>query len=48
MKRDFSKKIHIPFISAEDYDEQLIEKYNINVVKEEGYIYATALEQEQT
>lgn len=48
LKRDFSKKIHIPFISAEDYDEQLIEKYNINVVKEEGYIYATALEQEQT
>ena len=47
-KRGFAEKLHIAYLSAEDYDEQLIEKYNMNLVKEEGYIYSTALEQEHT
>jgi len=47
----FAEKISLRLFdpeSYEDYEEQLIEKYNINIVKEEGYIYATAREQENT
>lgn len=44
----FAKKAQIRLLDIEDYEEQLIEKYNINIIKEEGYIYATAREQEST
>lgn len=44
----FAKKAQIRLLDIGDYEEQLIEKYNINIIKEEGYIYATAREQEST
>lgn len=48
LKREFAKKIGIRFSDMEEYEEQLTEKYNINIIKEEGYIYATAREQKGT
>lgn len=48
LKYAFAEKINIRLGSIEEYDEQLIEKYNINIVKEEGYIYAAAVEQSET
>lgn len=44
----FAERINIKLQDIEDYEEQLIERYNINLIKEEGYIYATAQEQENT
>lgn len=44
----FAQKAGIRLFDIADYEEQLIEKYNINIIKEEGYIYATAREQEST
>ena len=46
LKMAFAERIGLRIFGEEEYEEQLIEKYNINVVKEEGYIYATAEEQE--
>lgn len=43
----FAEKIGIHPESMEDYDENLIEKYNIRMVKEEGYIYAARKEREE-
>lgn len=47
-KEKFAQKIKLKLFGIEDYEEQLIEKYNINIIKEEGYIYATAREQKST
>lgn len=44
----FASRIGVKLPDAEEYEEQLIEKYNMNVIKEEGYIYATAREQRNT
>ncbi len=44
----FAARIGIRLSDLEEYEEQLIEKYNINIIKEEGYIYATAREQQST
>ena len=44
----FGERIGIHPLGIEDYDEYLIEKYNINLVKEEGYIYAAQKEREDT
>lgn len=44
----FAERVQIHPQSIEDYDEYLIEKYNINLVKEEGYIYAAGQEREET
>lgn len=44
----FAGRVGIHPESINDYDEYLIEKYNINLVKEEGYIYAAQKEQEET
>lgn len=48
LKADFAKRAQIRLFDVEEFEEQLIEKYNINIIKEEGYIYATAQEQEST
>ena len=48
LKLSFAKKIQLTLWDVSEYEEQLIEKYNLNLVKEEGYIYATAIEQEET
>ncbi len=46
IKLEFAKKINIRVADAGEFEEQLIEKYNLNIIKEEGYIYATAQGQE--
>jgi ATP-binding cassette subfamily C protein len=48
IKEKFASRIWIKWLGTDDYEEQLIEKYNINIIKEEGYIYATAQEQKST
>lgn len=48
LKYAFARRLNIHLESMEEYDEQLIEKYNLNIVKEEGYIYAAAAEQRET
>lgn len=48
LKIAFAQRAQIRLFDAEEFEEQLIEKYNINIIKEEGYIYATAQEQEST
>lgn len=48
IKNTFALKVQIKLFDIQEYDEQLIEKYNINIIKEEGYIYATAREQKNT
>ena len=47
-REEFAKKAGVYQPDAGDFAEQLIEAYNINIIKEEGYIYATAREQEHT
>ncbi len=46
VREEFAKKAGVYQPDAGDFAEQLIEAYNI--IKEEGYIYATAREQEHT
>lgn len=48
VKTEFASRIKLRLFDLEEYEEQLIEKYNINIIKEEGYIYATAREQKST
>lgn len=48
VRETFAAAIGLKLFGIESYEEQLIEKYNINIIKEEGYIYATAQEQKQT
>ena len=48
VREEFAKKAGVYQPDAGDFAEQLIEAYNINIIKEEGYIYATAREQEHT
>jgi len=48
LRMSFAKRIEMRLFDAEEFEEQLIEKYNINIIKEEGYIYATAEEQKST
>ncbi len=44
----FAKRINLKLFSAEDFEEELIERYNLAAVKEEGYIYATKEEEKNT
>lgn len=46
LRLKFAERIGMKLLDMEEYEEQLIEKYNINIIKEEGYIYATAKEQQ--
>ena len=48
IKMDFAKMAGIFLFSPEEFEEEVVEQYDINIVKEEGYIYATSQEQEQT
>ena len=48
LKTEFAKKAKVFLPDAGEFEEQLIESYNINIIKEEGYIYATAREQQNT
>ena len=45
---EFAEKIQIHPANIEEYDEYLIEKYNFNLIKEEGYIYSASREQKET
>lgn len=47
-KTDFAKLIQVRLFSADEFEEEIVEQYNINIIKEEGYIYATSLEQQST
>lgn len=46
LKISFADRISLPLFDVCEFEEQLIEKYNLNLAKEEGFIYATANEQE--
>lgn len=48
LKESFAKRAGVYLPDAGGFEEQLIEAYNIQLIKEEGYIYATAKEQENT
>ena len=48
IKTEFAKAVGVRLFSADEFEEQMAEQYNINIIKEEGYIYATSLEQEKT
>lgn len=48
VKMDFAAVLGIRLFDVEEFEEQMVEQYNINIIKEEGGIYATSLEQEQT
>lgn len=48
LKENFAKRAGVYLPEAGGFEEQLIEAYHIHLVKEEGYIYATAREQETT
>ena len=37
----FAGRIGLRLFSAEDFEEELIERYNLQDIREEGYIYAT-------
>ncbi len=44
----FAGRIGLKLLSAEDFDEVLIEHYNLQSIKEEGYIYAMQEEEKAT
>jgi len=46
LKLSFAERIDLTLFDASEFEEQMIEKYNLNLAKEEGFIYATANEQE--
>ena len=48
IQMEFASRSGLRLFDIADYEEQLIEKYNMNIIKEEGYIYATAREQKST
>ena len=45
---EFVKKAHIANYGEESYEEQILEEYNRNLVKEENHIYMTQKEREET
>ncbi len=47
-KASFAKRLKIALFDIEEFEEQMVEKYQMNLIKEEGYIYATSQEQEAT
>lgn len=47
VKLAFAAGMDVRLFSPEEFEEQMVEQFNINMVKEEGVIYATALEQEK-
>lgn len=47
-KRNFANCIGIKYLNEDTYNELVVEKYRLNLVKEEGSIYATAEEQKST
>lgn len=44
--RSFAQRIHLHVTDIADYDEELIEQYNLDLVKEEGYLYRSHKERE--
>lgn len=48
IKEQFCRSAEILWFSAEEFEEQMIEQFNINKVKEEGYLYSVTLEQART
>lgn len=44
----FAKKIGIRYFDEDSYNEMVVEKYRLNLIKEEGAIYATSEEQRKT
>ena len=46
VRTSFAERIGLSLFDVSEFDEQMIEKYNLNLAKEEGFIYATAKEQE--
>lgn len=47
VKCRFAEKSGFFISTPEEFEEQVIEQYNINLIKEEGRIFASALEQKQ-
>lgn len=48
VKREFAKCAGIRIFDMGEFEEQMVEQFNINIIKEEGYIYATSQEQSRT
>lgn len=48
IRLNFAGSIGLKLSSANDFEEELIERYNLSAVKEEGYIYATKEEDKNT
>ena len=44
----FAERINLKISDAEEFEEELIERYNLEAVKEEFYIFATSDEEENT
>ena len=44
----FARLAGVKLLDAQDFPEQMVERYNMNLVKEEVYFYASAREQEAT
>ena len=48
VKMEFAACMDVKLFSPEEFEEQMVEQFNINMIKEESGIYATALEQERS
>ena len=48
VKLNCAMHMGIRLFAPEEFEEQVVEQYNINIIKEEGYIYATSVEQKST
>ncbi len=48
LKLEFAKKTDTLLRSAQEFEYEMAERYNMNLVKEEAGIYATAVEQKKT
>lgn len=45
---DFAKRIELRLLSSADFEEEMIERYNLASIKDEGYIYVTQQEDKNT
>ncbi len=48
IRMDFAHSAEIKIFDPADFEEQMVERYNMNLVKEEVYLYASSQEQKAT
>lgn len=46
--REFAASIKLKLFNVDDFQEEIVEKVNLHLISEEGYIYAAAQEREKT